>query len=181
MQKTVRLFLISMLVFFSALGFARADSTMHTLVPAKKNVEVLFVMLSQKANIHAVADKPGIFELTLTGVNPKVIYFSDRPVRMSSHLSVRKFVQEWETGSFKHSAPNAVMEAVKLNAHTKQPQKTESSYPIVLKHPVYHAKTNQLSFEIKALPGSNIALPASASSDYVAIFVDGVCFTCIGG
>lgn len=180
MNKTVRLFLFSMVVFFSALSFARADSTMLKLSPAKKNVEVLYVMLAQTANIHALENKPGVYELTLTGVNPKVIYFPDRPVRMSSKLNTNNFIQEWKTGAFKQSAPNAVMEAIRLTG--KEEQKTESSYPIVLKDPVYHAKTNQLVFEIKALPGSNITLPTSGHSKYVAIFIDGgACFTCIGG
>lgn len=182
MKQSIRLFIFSIALMLGALiNVARADSTLIKLSPAKANTEVLFVLLSQQASIHAIPNKSGTYELSLRGVNPKVIYFSDRPERLSKQISTHQFIQQWKSGAFKSSPPNAVMEAVRLNLATKQLQKGESSYPIILMNPVYHTKTNRLSFEIKALPGSKIALPTSAKSDYVDIFIDGVCLTCIGG
>ncbi len=182
MKQTGRLFIFSfVLMLATVMNVARADSSLLKLSPVKKNTEVLFVLLSQQASFHAIPNKHDTYELSLRGVNPKVIYFSDRPKRLSNQIAIQKFIQQWKTGAFKNSAPNAVMEAVRLNVKTMQLQKGESSYPIILMNPVYHAKTNQLSFEIKSLPGSKVVLPTSAKSDYVAIFVDGVCLTCIGG
>ena len=48
--------------------------------------------------------------LTLTGV-PSVVYFSDRPYRITGHLSVEKFVELWGEGadSFAADPPNATL------------------------------------------------------------------------
>lgn len=47
--------------------------------------------------------------LTLHGVGAQTIYFSDRPRRVTGHLSVTEFVDLWSRGpqSFRDEAPNA--------------------------------------------------------------------------
>ena len=51
--------------------------------------------------------------LTLIGVNPTTIFFSDRPKRIAGHMSTEEFVLDWqkETGkeSFKANPPNAAL------------------------------------------------------------------------
>ncbi len=49
--------------------------------------------------------------LTLTGLTPATVYFSDRPKRIVGHLSTADFVELWDKGenSFAEDPPNAVL------------------------------------------------------------------------
>ena len=51
--------------------------------------------------------------LTLVGVNPTTIFFSDRPKRIAGHMSTEDFVLDWQEGTGKESfhakPPNAAM------------------------------------------------------------------------
>jgi hypothetical protein len=49
--------------------------------------------------------------LTLEGISPSTLYFSDRPERVVGHLSNRQFVDDWTLGpdSFASDPPNAVL------------------------------------------------------------------------
>jgi len=141
----------------------------------------LLVLLAKQASLQAVKDHPGFYQLTLKGVNPKVIYFSDRPARTTGQIDMAKFVNEWTNGGFKKLPPNAMMEAVTLNAATKQLQANMTSYPMVLNNPVYMQKNDELSFEVKGLANSSMTLATVQQSDYVAVFIDSVCISCIHG
>lgn len=50
-------------------------------------------------------------ELTLRGVNPATLYFSDRPERVVGHITNEQFVEQWTVGenSFAEDPPNAVL------------------------------------------------------------------------
>jgi len=49
--------------------------------------------------------------LTLEGVTPSTLYFSDRPQRIVGHMSTADFVDLWAEGdnSFEEDPPNAVL------------------------------------------------------------------------
>ena len=51
--------------------------------------------------------------LTLIGVNPTTIFFSDRPKRIAGHMSTEDFVLDWQEGtgkeSFHANPPNAAL------------------------------------------------------------------------
>lgn len=48
-------------------------------------------------------------KMTLTGLSPSMIFFSDRPERMAGHVPVTQFLKMWDEGkdSFKNDPPNA--------------------------------------------------------------------------
>ncbi|MGD9652080.1 MAG: hypothetical protein AB7V12_06895, partial [Candidatus Dadabacteria bacterium] len=50
-------------------------------------------------------------KMTLTGLSPSMIFFSDRPERMAGHVPVTQFLKIWDEGkdSFKNDPPNAVV------------------------------------------------------------------------
>ena len=52
--------------------------------------------------------------LTLTGVAPTTLYFSDRPERVAGHMTNAQFVDQWAVGdnSFASDPPNAVLSFV---------------------------------------------------------------------
>ena len=49
--------------------------------------------------------------LTMSGVTPSTLYFSDRPQRVVGHMSTADFVELWGEGenSFQEDPPNAVL------------------------------------------------------------------------
>ena len=69
-----------------------------------KDVQLLFVQ-----NAKDVVMKDG--RLTLIGVSPTTIFFSDRPKRIAGHMHTQDFVLEWQKGtgkeSFNTDPPNA--------------------------------------------------------------------------
>jgi len=74
--------------------------------PNLEEVQLLFVQ-----NARDVAMGKG--RLTLIGVNPTTIFFSDRPKRIAGHMSIEDFVLEWQEGTGKESfhadPPNATL------------------------------------------------------------------------
>ena len=52
--------------------------------------------------------------LTLTGISPSTLYFSDRPQRVVGHTTTAEFVEGWPDGdnSFASDPPNAVLSFV---------------------------------------------------------------------
>lgn len=140
-------------------------------VPAK---QLLYVVLAKKAEMKIATDvKNGTHHLYLKEVNPEVIYFTDRPYRISGHIAVEQFVDFWKKSNFSQVPPNAVMEAIRLIDKNNVTQKKTVSYAVELKNPILDKTNNQLSFDIVPLKGTQ--LPDIADSDYVALFIDDWC------
>jgi len=67
-------------------------------------VEEMFVQVARSSK-----SSDGV--LTLTGVSPSTLYFSDRPERVVGHMTNEQFVDGWSLGdnSFASDPPNAVL------------------------------------------------------------------------
>ena len=72
----------------------------------KQKVELLFVQ-----NSRGVAIDTDKGTLTLKGVSPTTLWFSDRPVRMAGHFNMKEYLATWEEGkdSFSADPPNATL------------------------------------------------------------------------
>ena len=72
----------------------------------KQKVELLFVQ-----NSRGVAIDKDKGTLTLKGVSPTTLWFSDRPVRMAGHFNMKEYLATWEEGkdSFSADPPNATL------------------------------------------------------------------------
>ena len=70
-------------------------------------VQLLFVQTAKTATLH----KDG--RLTLKGVSPTTLYFSDRPARIAGHYRNSEYMQFWQSGkdSFLKDPPNATLSA----------------------------------------------------------------------
>ena len=77
-----------------------------------KDVQMLFVQ-----NAKDVVMKDG--RLTLIGVSPTTIFFSDRPKRIAGHMSTEDFVLDWQKGTSKESfhtdPPNGALSVLAAN------------------------------------------------------------------
>ncbi len=97
--------------------------------------------------------------LTLKGVNPAKVMFSDRPERIAGHMATRRFVPFWGEGkdSFLKDPPNATLAFLE--------NKDMADAVVVLRDPVLEG--DDLSYEVSVLEGE---IPASAGM--ASLFVD---------
>jgi len=99
--------------------------------------------------------------VTLHGLAPATLFFSDRPQRVVGHLTAQQFVDEWDKGenSFAADPPNAVLSF--LDADGEAPEDAI----VVIKDPGLEG--DRMSYTVQVLEGS---LPAKAES--CSLFID---------
>ncbi len=99
--------------------------------------------------------------LTLQGVTPATLYFSDRPQRVVGHMTTADFVDLWNEGdnSFESDPPNAVL------AFVEPGDEAPEDAVIVITAP--HLEDGRLSYAIDVLEGT---VPAQAGP--VTLFID---------
>lgn len=132
---------------------ALAEPT-ETAKAVGKDASWLFVQTAQSSTFD---DKT----LTLSGVSPSVIMFTDRPARVAEAISTDTFIKDWGDGgksSFVADPPNAGLTSIvdgKLQTAT-----------VELKQP--HLEGTTLTFQARVLEGTP---PASGGTS--SIFIDG--------
>lgn len=72
-------------------------------------VEEMFVQVAQGARSDGAT-------LTLSGLAPSTLYFSDRPERVVGHMTTEQFIGAWAEGSnsFAADPPNAVLSFIEM-------------------------------------------------------------------
>ena len=152
--------LIQMMVVFCALLFS-------SLVYAngENRISLLYVLHSNNGQLQELADHT--FELQVHPLKGKVLYFSDRPDRLTGTLSVEKFVKLWTQkgqNSFGVDNPNAAVVAIDDNG------KDYSQDLVVLEQPTYDSASNTLRFPItKFNPQEKMA---TFKNSAVSVFID---------
>lgn len=119
---------------------------------SKDQVEYLFVQHS-----HAVTTRGN--RITLHGVSPVTLYFSDRPDRIAGHGTTEEMVRTWSEGedSFAKSPPNATLSFLGAGEF--------EDVVVVLRDPSLVG--SELSYAVEVLSGK---LPASAG--LTSLFID---------
>lgn len=99
--------------------------------------------------------------LTMSGVTPSTLYFSDRPQRVVGHMTTADFVELWAEGenSFQEDPPNAVL------AFLEPGDDAPEDAVVVIREP--RLEDGSLSYSIEALVGT---VPAQAGP--VTLFID---------
>lgn len=99
--------------------------------------------------------------LTLKGVTPSTLYFSDRPQRVVGHMATADFVDLWSEGdnSFEEDPPNAVL------AFLEPDDNAPEDVVVVIQDP--RLENGNLTYSIQPLDGT---VPAQAGP--VTLFVD---------
>ena len=99
--------------------------------------------------------------LTLQGITPSTLYFSDRPQRVVGHMTTTDFVDLWDEGenSFEIDPPNAVL------AFLAPGEDAPDDAVVVIRHP--RLSDGQLSYSIEVLEG---VLPDRSGP--VTLFID---------
>ena len=133
-----------------------------TVQAAGKDANWLVIQTAQSAKFDGTT-------LTLSGVNPSSIIFTDRPARAAESMQTSTFVASWDKGgakSFKSDPPNAALTSIvdgKLQTAT-----------VELSEPRLDGTT--LTFKIRVIEG---AVPPAGGT--TSLFIDDVCLTCTIG
>jgi len=144
-------------VAMSALSSLAALDSVAAQAPTPQNpgeADFLFVQSSKGLSFDKTTNK-----LTLTGVSPVTVFFTDRPERIAGNMTTTRFIPFWSEGkdSFKSNPPNADISVVEGN----------SLRQIVaeLQDPVLNG--DNLTYTIKILQGD---MPSTAAD--VSVFID---------
>ena len=126
----------------------------ETLIDQLETEESMFVQTAQ-----GIESAGGT--LTLRGITPSTLYFSDRPQRIVGHMTTADFVELWGAGenSFESDPPNAVLAFLEPGAEAPD------DAVIVIKEP--RLTDGELSYSIEVLEG---AVPANTGP--VTLFID---------
>jgi hypothetical protein len=140
-----------------------AQTTPATPAPssAPQKVQLLFVQNSAGVLVDTAKNT-----LTLVGVSPSTLFFTDRPVRMAGHYHTREeFLKLWSEGpdSFAKSPPNATLSVV-------EPGQADLQNAVVnIRNP--RMKGNDLTYDYKLIEGT---LPKKANAAVLFIDILGV-------
>jgi hypothetical protein len=112
----------------------------HMSEDQPETVEEMFVQLA--SGVTATPDT-----LTLHGITPSTLYFSDRPERVVGHLTTQQFVDDWSLGpnSFESDPPNAVLSF---------PDPDGSLADVVVELSSPRVGDDSLSYSVKILEGT---------------------------
>jgi hypothetical protein len=159
----IRYYFITLVASVLLSAFMAAESvTVASAEPKPLIIPVLFVQ-----NAEAVVFGQGT--LTLKGVSPMTVFFSDRPVRIAGHFNTKdEFVPLWDEGkdSFLKDSPNATVSIYKKG----QEQLTD----VVVKLSKPRLAGKDLTYDIKVIEGK---APPKGGACSVFIDIIGLPFT----
>jgi hypothetical protein len=139
--------------FIATAALAASAAHVSTAIAQAKSADFLFVQ-----NAHSMTYAGG--KLTLKGVSPVTVFFTDRPERIAGNMATRAFVPFWSDGkdSFAKDNPNA-------NLSVLEPDKEVADIVVTLANPVLNG--DDLSYDVKILEGT---MPAAGGP--VSLFID---------
>jgi hypothetical protein len=139
---------------FLAAAVAVAAAAPAVMAETETTADFLFVQTAQAMRFDAATSR-----LTLTGVSPATLFFTDRPERIAGNMSTARFVPFWSEGadSFQSDPPNADLSLIEDGSLRQT--------VVVLKDPELSGE--DLSYTVEILKGE---MPASATE--VALFID---------
>jgi len=116
--------------------------------------ESMFVQTAQSAASDGAT-------LTLRGITPSTLYFSDRPQRVVGHMTTIDFVDLWDEGenSFEEDPPNAVLSFLESG------EDAPDDAVVIIRRP--RLSDGTLSYSVEVLEG---VLPAETGP--VTLFID---------
>ena len=161
-----RLLTILLTTVSLALGMALPlRAAMAVEVPAATPVMAQLLFVQNAQGVEVAADGR---TLTLKGLSPTTLFFSDRPVRIAGHYLTGEYLQFWKAGpdSFLKDPPNATLSVFEKG-------KDELSDVVVtLRNPRLNG--NDLSYDITVISGT---LPKTSGPASLFIDIIGLPFT----
>lgn len=175
MLKHLKYYLVALFVALDLLA-----TTSQADVSKNSGASFLFVQNAKSGILQTDKANPNHYKFTLESVSPYVIYFSDRPKRISGLTTPEKFIELWQNNpknnNFAKDAPNVGVNAMKVHSLF---HKQDYSFVMVLTHPVYNKAKKTITYDANIVPGANSSMPAN-NTKYkdVVLFFDNIMDPC---
>jgi hypothetical protein len=117
----------------------------------EKLVRFMFVQNAQSGTLVPVAGEDNLYALTLMGISPQTIAFSDRPERIVTQAPMQKFLDGMCFSS--QDGPNAALEILAANGE-------EDLAVVELFAPAYDAANQSLKYNVSFLEQPNLSYAA---------------------
>src|SRR3981081_2676811 len=114
---------------FLAAGFLTCLPALWAQTATDPKPVFLFVQVADSGSLIPKEGLPGQYVLTLEGISPQTVYFSDRPLRVAGHVTTDSFLKG--LGFADANPPNA---AVQVDYAAED----EDTIIVELRHPVYN-------------------------------------------
>ena len=163
-QLAISLSLVGLSCSLPITAMATTGADMRTVVTKQSTQKASFLFVL-RADTGVITKTDGGYTLTLKGMDDKVLYFSDRPVRKAGFITVSQFMGDWAKGknSFQANPPNAAIVHAALKTNEKG---IAQALPVELTRPL--ATPNGWSFQLKDLQGKM----SIESYNRITVFVD---------
>jgi exo-beta-1,3-glucanase (GH17 family) len=149
MARAAALFLAVMLVAAAApLTLSGCGKKQEAARDEEAGTVYLFTQTAEGGTLQADPAEEGSYLLTLTGVSPRTVYFSDRPQRNAGTLETEAFVNGW-SASFGDDPPNAAL------VFTEAGQPGEEAAVGIISDPAYDGETGTLIYRAKGMPAAD--------------------------
>tara|TARA_R110000868_G_scaffold380784_4_gene647003 strand:- start:1285 stop:1821 length:537 start_codon:yes stop_codon:yes gene_type:complete len=133
----------------------------HANKAEEQKLSLLFVQQAKMVNAKSAA-KTDCYNVTLSGLNDNLIFFSDRPQHVVGNLTTAEFEQLWQDNK---EAPNAVL-------HGTDAQGKKVNIVLTLSLPTYNSKQNTMTYPacITDSASEKTAVPSSLTN--ITLFID---------
>lgn len=135
--------------------------------------QVLFVQSAERARVIPVSKQPGLYNITLYGVKPRVLWFNNQSSQPAGSYPLTQFLTDWTNpgpGSFSLNQPNAAF----MTTHVEANDTGKDFAPVfTLANPSYNKRQNSMAYQGMLVQGSS--KPQYIYYRDVALFIDGFC------
>ena len=143
-----------------------------------KSPSFLYVTQGTSGTLESVEESQGTFLLTIHGVAPEVIVFSDRPDCIGLQVPVSQFIDDWGRSGFVEDPPNAAVVLASSEANTnadvlivelESPEWTEETKTLVFQVRTIGDETTSSGLSVHALNADDRLPP---SFGHISLFID---------
>ena len=113
------------------------------------NINLLFIQQAKSGSITKSGKKAGCYTLNLQGLNPRVLYFSDRPKRVTGYVSNKHLIMSLRYAEKIHKIyPNVAIQAF-------DGKNSELNVVAELTNPQYNAQKSSVSYTACMISGKD--------------------------
>jgi hypothetical protein len=142
MKWAISILMLCCLAWIGAVSGAEADANQTGALEAIENETSTHIFLQEGTNGSFVKDESGNYTLTITGVIPYTVYFSDRPARDAGFAEMKQFLDGFNFDP--NNPPNA---AVMLQEGNEE----NDMVVVELTMPQYDETNHKLTYKAKKL------------------------------